>query len=228
MQFPLTPWSFPLIICLTWCISLQSWKTFKTISSRLGLLTTIFFSCPSTYNLFFLKFNNYELSISSQEHDKAYGNWKARSFQYLKQSCFVFKFLFPYFSMTSLLLVFNEPWFLVFWAVCEDSLVFLAINRCVRVLSSSLKENILFLLFPSTMRCFCYHHRHLENSLAFFQCRGNSTFPRLQTVLWTLSLHMLDFANTQRHWEEIEWLLAWEPARIPPHSLSFTIFFPLT
>lgn len=157
---------------------------------------------------------------------KAHGNWKARSFQYLKQSCFLFKFLFPYFSMTSFLLVFNEPWFLVFWAVCEDSLVFLAINICLRVLSSSLKENILFLLFSSTMRCFFYHHRQLENFLAFFQCRGNSTFPRLQKVLWALNLCMLDFANTQRHWEEIEWLLAWEPARIPPHSLIFTIFFP--
>lgn len=75
------------------------------------------------------------------------------------------------------MLVFNEPWFLVFWAVCEDSLVFLAINICLRVLSSSLKDNILFLLFCSTMRCFFYHHRQLENFLAFSSAEEKTQYP---------------------------------------------------
>ena len=146
---------------------------------------------------------------------KHMANWKARSFQYLKQSCFVFEFLFPKFSMSSFLLVFNEPWFLVFWAVCEDSLVFLAINICLRVLSSSLKENIIFLLFCSTMRCLFYHYRQLvEKAMAPHSSTLAWKIPRteepgrLQSMRslrvghdWATSLLLFTFMHWRRTWQ---------------------------
>ena len=52
MQFPLMSRSFPLILCLTWCISLQSWKTFKAFP--LGYVwRQLYFSVVLQLNFFF-------------------------------------------------------------------------------------------------------------------------------------------------------------------------------